>query len=151
MHDSVRAENDYKTALLYNPTHPIVYNNYGTLCFDQRRYDEAFRNFEQAVKYNPQYAHALNNFASTYGVFGQGEAEMVNRDPAKREEHAARSRENFDHAITYFLKAIDADPEFGEPYRLVAVTYKNIGDVPRGEKYDQLYKQVTMANKNAKN
>jgi hypothetical protein len=69
MHDSLKGENDYKRALEINPTHPIVYNNYGTLCFNQRRYEEAFRNFENAVKYNPNYAHALNNLASTYGHF----------------------------------------------------------------------------------
>jgi tetratricopeptide (TPR) repeat protein len=150
LHDSLRAEEDYKTALKYNPTHPIVYNNYGTLCFNQRRYDEAFKNFQQAVRYNPRYAHALNNLASAYGVFGQGETEMITRDPANAADHTERARNNFQAAISYFLKAIEADPDFGEPYRLVAVTYKNIGDQLNADKYERLYKQV-MATSHAKN
>ncbi len=144
--DMERAEADYKLALQNNPTHPIVYNNYGTLCFDQRRYEEAFSHFQNAVKYNPHYAHALNNLASVYGVFGQGETEAMNNDPANRAEHMDRARKNFEAAIGYFLKSIEADPEFGEPYRLASVTYRNLGDQVNGDKYERLYKEV-MARK----
>jgi tetratricopeptide (TPR) repeat protein len=143
--DSARAEADYKEALKYNPTHPIVYNNYGTLCFNQRRYDEALEHFKNAVKYNPRYAHALNNLASVYGVLGLGETEAESRDPANKNEHMERARLNFETAVSYFLRSIDADPEFGEPYRLVAVTYQNLGDQFNADKYNRLYKQV-MAN-----
>jgi tetratricopeptide (TPR) repeat protein len=137
-----QAEEDYKMALRFNPTHPIVYNNYGTLCFDQKRFEEAMTNFQQAVRYNPNYAHALNNVASVYGVYGLGETEMITKDPANGEAHSKRARENFDMAIAYFLKSIEADREFPEPYRLVAVTYRNIGDAANGERYERLYEQV---------
>ena len=139
----VQAENDYKIALQCNPTHPIVYNNYGTLCFDQRRYQEAMINFMQAVRYNPRYAHALNNVASVYGVYGQGETEMIAKDPANKEQHTRAAKENFENAISYFQKSIDADPEFAEPYRLMAVTYRNLGDAANGERFDKLYKEVS--------
>jgi Tfp pilus assembly protein PilF len=148
------AEQDYREALVHNPTHPIVYNNYGTLCFDQRRYDEAMYYFQKAILYNPRYAHALNNLASTYGVFGQGEAEMIGKDPEHSEQHANRSKENFEKAIVYFKKSIEADPEFGEPYRLAAITYRNLGNAAEGERYERLYKQVQAAansKTNAKN
>ncbi len=145
-----QAEEDYKLALRYNPSHPIVYNNYGTLCFDQKRYEEAMTNFKQAVRYNPNYAHALNNVASVYGVYGLGETEMMTKDPANRDKHSRQARENFNLAIAYFLKSIEADPEFTEPYRLVAVTYRNIGDAANGEKYERLFQQV-KATSHAKN
>jgi tetratricopeptide (TPR) repeat protein len=142
MGDSVKAEADYKRALEINPTHPIVYNNYGTLCFNQHRYEEAFRHFENAVKYNPNYAHALNNLASVYGVFGQSESEAIARDPANKEEHMARARQNFETALVFFNRSIKADPDFGEPYRLGAITYRNIGDQIDGDKYDAMYREV---------
>ena len=144
------AENDYKAALECNPTHPIVYNNYGTLCFDERRYQEALNYFLQAVRYNPRYAHALNNTASVYGVYGLGETEMITKDPANKDQHIRSARENFENAIIYFKKAIDADSEFAEPYRLLAITYRNIGDTANGDRYDSLYKQVS-AKSNAQN
>jgi tetratricopeptide (TPR) repeat protein len=137
-----QAEEDYKMALKYNPTHPIVYNNYGTLCFDQKRYEESMKYFLLAVRYNPHYAHALNNVASVFGVYGLGETEMMTKDPANKDEHARKARENFENAIAYFLKSIESDPEFTEPYRLVAVTYRNIGDNVNGDKYERLFNQV---------
>lgn len=147
---SKEAEEDYKTALQCNPTHPIVYNNYGTLCFDQRRYEEALTYFKQAVRYNPRYPHALNNVASVYGVFGQGETEMITRDPANKEQHTKKAKEYFENALLYFQKSIDADPEFSEPYRLKAVTYRNIGDAASAEYFEELFKKVS-AKSNVKN
>jgi hypothetical protein len=55
-------------------------------------------------------------------------------------------------AISYFLKSIEADPEFGEPYRLAAITYATLGDQANSDKYNNLYQQVMRAKKsNAKN
>ena len=126
-------------------------NNYGFLLFNQRRYMESKKYFEKAVRYNPNYAHALNNLASNYGVFGQGSTEAISRDPANAEKHRTDARNNFNTAIVYFLKSIEADPEFLDPYRLVAVTYRNIGDIPNADKYDAMAAKVARQKKNAKN
>lgn len=148
--DFKRAEEDYKRALENNPTHPIVYNNYGTLCFNQNRYEESMTYLKLAVKYNPRYAHALNNVASVYGVYGMGETELITKDPANREVHANSARDYFQNAISYFSRSIEADPEFAEPYRLMAVTYRNLGNVAEAERYERLYKEV-FARTNGKN
>lgn len=137
------AEINYKAAIEANPTHMIVYNNYGTLCFDQRRYEEALKYFLLAVRYNSRYAHALNNVASVYGVYGQGSTEMITKDPANKEQHMKMAKEKFEMAVSYFKKSIDADPEFGEPYRLLAITYRNLGDAANAERFDKLFKKVT--------
>jgi Tfp pilus assembly protein PilF/ABC-type transport system involved in multi-copper enzyme maturation permease subunit len=142
------AEADYKKALEFNHTHPIVYNNYGTLCFDQRRYSEALSHFKQAIRYNPTYAHALNNVASVYGVFGQSETELAQRDPANAAEHLRLAKENFETANSYFLRSINVDPEFAEPYRLMAITYRNLGNPDAATKYERLYNKVKADAKN---
>jgi tetratricopeptide (TPR) repeat protein len=145
------SENDYKKALIYNPTHPIVYNNYGSLCFNLRRYEEALQHFQMAVKYNPNYAHALNNLASVYGVFGIGETEAMTKDPANKDMHARRARENFETANSYYTKSINADPNFAEPYRLMGITHMNLGNTAEGEKFKKLYEQISAETKNAEN
>lgn len=150
LHREDLAEADYKQALFYNPSHPIVFNNYGTLCFNQRRYNDAMENFKQAIRYNPRYAHALNNLASIYGVYGQGELEAITTDPANSATHTRQARENFETAVTYFKKSINVDREFAEPYRLLAVTYRNLNDNAQAEQYDKLYKAV-LAENNVKN
>jgi protein O-mannosyl-transferase len=134
------AETDYIKALDYNPTHPIVYNNYGSLLFKKKLYAESMKSFENAVRYNPNYAHALNNLASVYGVYGQGETEMIEKDPANRDKHIMQARQYFETAVSYFLKAMKVDPEFTEPYRLIAVTYRNLGDIPSAERYERILK-----------
>lgn len=145
------AELDYLKSLEYNHTNPVTNNNYGFLLFNQRRFVESKKYFELAVRYNPNYAHALNNLASVYGVFGQGSTEAAKKEPQNAEKHRADALNNFRTAITYFLKSIEVDPEFVEPYRLVAITYRNIGDIPNAEKYESLAAKVTREKKNAQN
>lgn len=151
-HRDSLAEADYILSLKFNPTNPVTCNNYATLLFDQARFEDAKHFFEQAVRYNPNYAHALNNLASSYGVYGQGELDAMKTDPANAELHRKNSQANFEMAISYFLKSIEADPEFGEPYRLAAVTYGTLGDQASSEKYNNLYQKVMRAKKSdAKN
>ncbi len=150
-HRDSLAENDYLLSLKYNQTNPVTNNNYGTLLFDQRRFDEAKKYFEIAVRYNPYYAHALNNLASSYGVYGQGEMDAINTDQANAEAHRKKGVEDFQFAIELFLRSISVDPEFAEPYRLAAVTYNNLGDSVNGEKYSNLYNKVKSKKANAKN
>ena len=145
-----KAEKDYKAALESNPSHPIVYNNYGTLCFTLGRYDESMNYFEKAITYNPRYAHALNNLASVYGTLGQQEQRLMNSDPANFATHQQKAANHFQTAIVYFLKSIDADPEFGEPYRLAAMTYRNLGDNINADRYDRMYNEL-LKEKNAQN
>ena len=151
MGEDLLAEQDYLKSLEFNHTNPVTNNNYGFLLFNQRRFVESKKYFEFAVRYNPNYAHALNNLASVYGVFGQGSTEAASKDPINADKHRADALNNFRTAIVYFLKSIEADHEFVEPYRLAAITYRNIGDIQNAEKYESLAGKVTREKKNAKN
>lgn len=135
------AEKDYVEALKHNPSHPIVYNNLGYMYFNMGKYNEAKENFEKSIRFSSTYAHPLNNLASVYGVFGESEKMMIQKDPANAAQHAAQAKAHFETAISYFQKAIKADKEFGEPYRLMAVTYRNLGDPATAAKYDELAKK----------
>ncbi|MCC7232434.1 MAG: tetratricopeptide repeat protein [Bacteroidia bacterium] len=135
--DFAAADSDYVTSLFYNPTQPVTHNNFGTLLFDTRRYGEALQHFKMALQYNPLYAHAANNVASVYGVMGEGERELAGKDPARAEEHLQKAKTSFETAISYYKKAIEIDPEYAEPYHLLAVTYKNTGDVTRADHFER--------------
>ena len=151
VHTEKQAEDDYLLSLNINATNPVANNNYGTLLFEQNRFEESMKYFLAAVRYNPNYAHALNNLASNFGVFGQGETEAITSDPANAETHRKNAQSNFENAISYFLLSIKTDPEFAEPYRLVAITYRKIGDTASAERYENLYSKVKRAKDNAKN
>ena len=150
-HTEKLAEDDYLLSLEYNATNPVANNNYGTLLFEQNRFEESMKYFQAAVRYNPNYAHALNNLASNIGVFGQGETEAITSDPANAETHRKNAQSYFENAISYFLLSIKTDPEFAVPYRLVAITYRKIGDTASAERYENLYSKVKRAKDNAKN
>lgn len=141
-HNYPLAEVDFKKALEYNPSHAVAHNNYGNLLFNQRKYSEALEHFQTAAKYNPLYAHAINNMASVYGVYGEGAREQAQKDPANAEQHLKDARAQFEMAIGYFLKAIEIDPTYPDPYNLVSITYRNIGDEANADRYALLSRKV---------
>lgn len=140
--DYARAEADYLEALKHNSTHPVTHNNYGNLLFNQRKYPEAMEHFKMAAKYNPFYAHAINNMASVYGVYAEGQREQAQKDPANQARHLEESRKLFETAIGYFLQAIEIDPGYPDPYNLVSLTYRYIGDEANANRYAALAKKV---------
>lgn len=137
-----KAEKDYLKALENNPTHPVTHNNYGNLLFNQRKYPEALEHFKLAAKYNPFYAHAINNMASVYGVYAEGQRELAAKDPANKDKYMVEANKLFQTAIGYFLQAIEVDPGYPDPYNLVSMTYRYIGDEANADKYAVLAKKV---------
>lgn len=129
------AEADFKTGLEINPTDAVAHNNYGSLLFNVGRYGDAREQFEKAVRYNVMYAHALNNLASVYGVFGESEKRAAEQDPANRSQHLLNSKQNFETAVGYFRKAIETDPDYAMPYYLLGMTYRNLGDEQSAQSY----------------
>lgn len=136
------AEQDYLMALKFNPAHPIVLNHLGGLYFDREKYDLAKENFEKSTRFGPTYAQPWNNLASVYGMYGEKEKQLMEEDPTNAEKHAAQAKAYFEQAIGYFKKSIEADAEFAEAYRLMSVTYRNLGDQINGDKYETLARSI---------
>jgi len=61
MEDDRAAERDYRTALRYSPRCGIVWNNLGNLLMDQRRYEEAIRSYNRAIRYEPRFSPSRTN------------------------------------------------------------------------------------------
>ncbi len=61
--DYAKSAEAYKQLLLYRPSQPEVYNNYGMALRKLGRIDEAKQAYMTALALKPEYAEALNNFA----------------------------------------------------------------------------------------
>jgi len=145
--DFAKSEPFYVKALELNPTNSTYLNNYGNLLFNTGRFAEAKDKLELAVKYNPFYAHALSNLASVYGTYGENyamraeqERKSNNAEAAKQDEQAAV--ENFNNAVTYFRQAIKMDANFLQPYMMLGITYRKLGDEPNAQYYLGMYEQM---------
>jgi tetratricopeptide (TPR) repeat protein len=91
---------------------------------------EAERCFRTAIKYNPSYAHALNNLACVYGTYGE-----INKGENKMDDAV----KNFKDAIFYFKKAVEVDPSYITTYKFISITYNSLGDAANAQKYMQMY------------
>jgi tetratricopeptide (TPR) repeat protein len=136
------AEPDFIKSLELNNTQSVTHNNYGNLLFNTGRFEEAKVHFEQAIRYNPRFAHALNNLGSVYGVFGEGERQAAANDPANQTQHLVKAKENFETAIVYFKRSIENDPDYSMPYTLMGMTYRNLGDEANAQMYFDKAEQV---------
>jgi type IV pilus assembly protein PilF len=73
--DTAIAEDSYKKALRYHPSHPQALNNYGTFLYSQGRYEEAAAPLRKLVR-NPDYparAQAYENLGLTELKVGRRE------------------------------------------------------------------------------
>ncbi len=142
-----KAEECYEKSISINPTFPVAQNNYANLLFETRRYDEALKYFTAAFRLNPHYSHAAANIASVHGVYGEGLMQQAKQDPARQAEYLAEAKKNFREAIQYFETAIRLDPEAVSAYRMLSVTYANLGDSQNAAKYSALADQIQRAKK----
>jgi tetratricopeptide (TPR) repeat protein len=84
--------------------------------FDQQKYQEAMKGFMEAVRLKPDYADALMNVGSCYGLTG-----------------------NYREALVWFDKAIAVDPGLAQAYFFSAVTWERLGNPVRAA---ELYKKA---------
>ncbi len=64
--DRKRAEDIFKTALLFDPDNPVPMKSIGEIVFLDRRYDEAINYFSQYCNINPDGVESYTNLAISY-------------------------------------------------------------------------------------
>lgn len=118
------ALNHYKRVLEMDHNYAPVYNNIGTLYLvfyqqnkDDRAYNLAMQNFNQALEIDPRLYSALNGRGSAYYF-----------------------KNNFNKAVTDWKKAIEVKPKFAEPYFNIGIIYLKNGDKRSALKYLMLCK-----------
>jgi tetratricopeptide (TPR) repeat protein len=109
--------------LVENPDCWLAHNNLGNLLLDERKYDEAQRHYQEAVRLKPNDPHNHHNLGQAYWFQGKIEQaasafeEAVRLDPNYAEAHfklgfAFRRREKIDDAIAHFQTAVRLRPDF---------------------------------------
>ena len=64
--DNENAEKNFKKSMELSKTNSLVYYNLGSIYYNQKRYDEAIRFFNEAIKLRPAYVEALNTRGLCY-------------------------------------------------------------------------------------
>ncbi|TND08543.1 MAG: hypothetical protein FD123_2047 [Bacteroidetes bacterium] len=132
----------YKKALKLLPGSPTFHNNYGRMLFSAGRVEDAKKEFEQAIKFNPNYAHAENNLASALGTIASGKFSQSLKDSLNRQALQTEARTLFETSLTHSLRAIAIDPGYVQAYQTTAITYGSLGDKSNQEKYNALAQQA---------
>lgn len=119
-----KAVEDYTEAIrLYAGTDAGAYNNRGLLYIelaklknDRSLYELAIRDFNDAVRIDPQYAEAFEARGDAHSFIGVGLSETEEKPNAERQTY-------FNRALADYSKAIDLKPTYASPYIGRADTY----------------------------
>jgi protein O-mannosyl-transferase len=116
----------YSHAMALNPGKAMYHNNVGTSLFSLGKYDEAAKEFIEAIKLDKNDPDPPFNLGSAYG--SMGERYRLQNDP----ENANKM---FGMAIPNFEKAIQLKPDYKSAYQFLGATYINMGDTAKGRIY----------------
>jgi tetratricopeptide (TPR) repeat protein len=118
---------DYYQAALkkQSRTRAVLYNKMGLAELAMLRYDRAKKNFERAIKINPQYPEALNNLGAVYYIrksYGRAIKHYklaIAAGPNWASFHsnlgtAYFARKEYEKATAEYLRALELDPDVFE-------------------------------------
>ena len=97
---------EYRARKLIKQYHDafILFNVLGAILNDKKKFDEAIKNFKQAIKINPNYAQAENNLGVAY-----------------------QNLNKFNESISCYKRAIKLKSDYAEPCNNLGVVLKNLG------------------------
>jgi tetratricopeptide (TPR) repeat protein len=116
----------YKRAMSLNPEKAMYHNNVGTCLFSLGKYEEATKEFMEAMKLDKNDADPPFNLGSAYGAMGER---------LKMQNDLENANKMFNLAIPNFEKAIRLKPDYKSAYRFLGATYINLGDTLKGRPY----------------
>ena len=129
---AIEAEHSLREAVRLFPQSAESQHNLGAALADQGRHADAIGPYEAAIALNPSYAEALGNLGTAFAHVGRfddavrtlEEAARIERSPAMlrnlaiahNQAGAAAERTNRDGAIAHYRAAMQAAPQFPDPY-----------------------------------
>jgi len=105
-HDYARAANEYETSIRLEPLQLYTYINYGKMCLDAGKVDDAERLWKRSVLINPDFLLGYYYLANFYV--------HVKNDPDSAMIYAKKIQ---DHGVTVMpelLRAIEENPSYGK-------------------------------------
>lgn len=111
---------------------------HGTEAYLRREYNQAIKQYQKAIRENPEFIEAYNNIGAAYGMLRQPQdaiqyfQKVAKVDPdypkiyyeiAVSHSIAGQHRE----AIDYYQKSVQRNPDFAEAYNNIGVAYASLG------------------------
>jgi len=135
-----------------NPNDPEHYRLRGEVYRDQRQYDQAIRDFSDAIRLEPENLEHYRLRGEVYRDQGQYDqvirdlSNAIRLDPENPEHYRLRGevyrdQEQYDQAIRDLSNAIRLDPENPEHYRLRGEVYRYQNEYSKN-KGDMVYKDL---------
>ena len=136
-----------------HPENPIGYYRLGEYFLMQKKYDDAIREFEQAMKKGGEGFQVLSAIIGAYNTQGKPER-AISRLKSILEEKPSHpfahellaevyiTKKQYPDAEKELLEAVKADPKWNVPYRNLANLYLVRGEFPKAE---EIYKRGLQA------
>ena len=121
------------------PEHPLLYNVLGISKAKLELFDGAIKNYQQAIKYKPDYADAYNNLGNAYRNNGDLEAAVTHYEkalsisPDSAEFHNNigvyfQHKRNYNRAAESFRRAIALNPKYVNAYNSLGAVMVDLGN-----------------------
>ena len=144
--DLLNAERQYKLCLRQDSNDPRVLSNYGLICKEAGRFDEAIKLWKKSTELypeNPRPYFNLANLLIDIRRFKEAEKfikEGISLNPNEAKMHynlgiILRNNRKYKEAILSFKKAIQLKPEFTEAHSNLAEAFLEIGDIKDAKNY----------------
>ena len=136
----------YTKAIELYPLYHDAYGSRGLAYFRLKKYDQAFEDYQQSLKYRPGDAKVLSNMGFIYFLRNQlDKAEEVYRQSIKSDPRFVDARrnlgavlamkKNYPAAIEQWEAALEFDPQNVTLLQYIASGYKDMGQPEKGQPY----------------
>lgn len=136
----------YSNAIRLYPQYHDAYGSRGLAYFRLKKYDQAFNDYQQSLKYRPGDAKVLSNMGFIYFLRNQlDDAEKVYRESIKSDPRFVDARrnlgavlamkKNFPAAIEQWEVALEFDPQNATLLNYIGSAYRDMGQPEKGQPY----------------
>jgi protein O-mannosyl-transferase len=124
----------WEEAVRRYPDNARAYNNLGNLYCDKEKYDEAIKEYMNALAIKPDYAEAYNNLGIIYSIRKEYDKAIstyetaLKYDPDIAETHTNLGNlysltKKYDKAVAEYQKALSIDPNLAGAYYNIGILY----------------------------
>ena len=127
--ENAKFQSRLEEAIRLNPTEPTLYYNVGVMKMDQKKIDEAIKNFEKAIELKPDYGDAYNNIGAAIIEKANPIVEEMNKslsDFDKYDKLQAKQFEIYKQAIPYYEKAYEFNKTSISVVQTLMSLYENL-------------------------
>jgi tetratricopeptide (TPR) repeat protein len=119
-----------------------IYYNRGVTWYDMSEYDQAIKDYDQAIRLKPTFVQAVFNRGNAYDAKGQYDhaildyGRAISLDPNYAKAFNNRGyvwdeKHDFDRAIKDYDRAIDLNPGYAQAFNNRGIAYANKSDYDR--------------------